>query len=218
MLLKVGGLKHRIGGRVVLDAPDWRQAAGDHSLILGASGSGKTTLINIVAGLVTPSEGSVVVDGSPMSALPPVRRDALRRRTIALVFQTLRLIPALSVRQNMALAQRVARGVGDAAEVERLIAAVGLKHRADARPRELSQGEGQRAAIARALAVRPKLLIADEPTSALDDANASAMVDLLLAAADETGATLLIATHDGRIRNRFARTVELAPPQLKAAA
>jgi putative ABC transport system ATP-binding protein len=218
MLIEVGGLKHRIGGRPVLDAPDWRQAAGEHALVLGPSGSGKTTLINIVAGLITPTQGLVTIDGQAITSLPAAKRDAVRRRTIGLVFQTLRLIPALNVRQNLALAQRIALGRSDGAEVDRLIAAVGIAHRADAKPRELSQGEGQRAAIARALATRPKLVIADEPTSALDDANAERVIDLLLATAEKTGATLLIATHDGRIRHRFARTIELAAPKLKAAA
>jgi putative ABC transport system ATP-binding protein len=134
----------------------------------------------------------------------------LRRETIGMVFQTLRLIPALTLRQNLSLAQTLARGRSDAAEAATLIARVGLAHRADARPRELSQGEGQRAAIARALAARPKLLVADEPTSALDDANATTMVDLLLESAAAQGSTLVIATHDRRIRDRFAHTLELA--------
>jgi putative ABC transport system ATP-binding protein len=114
------------------------------------------------------------------------------------------------LRQNLSLAQTLARGRSDAAEAATLIARVGLAHRADARPRELSQGEGQRAAIARALAARPKLLVADEPTSALDDANATTMVDLLLESAAAQGSTLVIATHDRRIRDRFAHTLELA--------
>jgi len=218
MLLEVRGLSHRIGDRAVLDAPDFALDAGEHALVLGPSGSGKTTLINVVAGLITPTAGTVVVDGRPMTSLPGAERDALRRQTIGLVFQTLRLIPALTVRQNLSLAQRVALGRSDAAEVDRLIAAVGVAHRADAKPRALSQGEGQRAAIARALAARPRLVVADEPTSALDDANAERVVDLLLATAGDTGATLLIATHDGRIRHRFGRTVELRPPHLLKAA
>lgn len=210
MLIEARGIVHRLGERTVLDLPDLTVDAGAHLLLLGPSGSGKTTLINILTGLITPTAGEVRIDGRSMSGATPAARDALRRETIGMVFQTLRLIPALTVRQNLSLAQTLARGRSDAAEAAALIARVGLAHRADARPRELSQGEGQRAAIARALAARPKLLVADEPTSALDDANATTMVDLLLESAAAQGSTLVIATHDRRIRDRFAHTLELA--------
>ncbi|WP_353217580.1 ATP-binding cassette domain-containing protein [Sandarakinorhabdus sp.] len=196
---------------------DWQLHAGQHALILGPSGSGKTSFINIVSGLLTPTAGELWVAGEAMSQLPPAGRDALRRRTIGLVFQTLRLIPALSVIGNLALAQQLALGRTDAAEIARLIDRVGLSHRADARPRQLSQGEGQRAAIARALCTKPRLLVADEPTSALDDSNAERMIDLMFEAADATAATLLIATHDGRIAHRFANRLDLAAPQAVAA-
>lgn len=210
MLIEARGIVHQLGERTVLDLPDLTVDAGAHLLLLGPSGSGKTTLINILTGLITPTAGEVRIDGRSMSGATPAARDALRRETIGMVFQTLRLIPALTVRQNLSLAQTLARGRSDAAEAAALIARVGLAHRADARPRELSQGEGQRAAIARALAARPKLLVADEPTSALDDANATTMVDLLLESAAAQGSTLVIATHDRRIRDRFAHTLELA--------
>ncbi|MDP2212439.1 ABC transporter ATP-binding protein [Phenylobacterium sp.] len=194
-------------------APAFAAARGEHTLLLGPSGSGKTTLINVITGLITPTSGEVKIDGTAMSALPAAQRDQLRRRTIGVVFQTLRLIAALTVRQNLALAQNLALGQTDAPTIDQLIAQVGLTHRADARPRELSQGEGQRAAIARALCAKPALVVADEPTSALDDANAGAMADLLLATAEATGATLLIATHDNRLRARFDRTLVLSAPQ-----
>ena len=147
-----------------------------------------------------------------MSALPPAARDGLRRRTIGLVFQTLRLIPALSVTDNLALAQQLAMGHVDRAAIAGMIDRVGLSHRAAARPRQLSQGEGQRAAIARALITKPRLVVADEPTSALDDANAARMIDLMFDVADATGATLLVATHDGRIAHRFANRLNLVAP------
>jgi putative ABC transport system ATP-binding protein len=217
MLIEVRGLSHRIGRRTVLDVADFSAERGEHLLLLGPSGSGKSTLINIVTGLITPSAGEVVVDGAPMSALPPAQRDALRRRRIGVVFQTLRLISAISVRQNLALAQHIANGRVDRSLIDSLIERVGLSHRADARPRELSQGEAQRAAIARALCTGPKLVVADEPTSALDDANAEAMADLLLGVAQASGATLLIATHDNRLKGRFARTLTLSPPAMAAA-
>lgn len=197
---------------------DWQQQTGEHTLVLGPSGSGKTTLINVITGLITPHKGHAFIDGVDMTALSADARDALRRRTIGLVFQTLRLIPALTVRQNLALAQTIGRDTHDAADIDRLIGWVGLAHRADAKPRTLSQGEGQRAAIARALITRPRLVVADEPTSALDDSNAMAMIDLLFETAADTGATLLVATHDHRIRSRFAQVMTLNPPAAQAAA
>ncbi len=217
-LVRADVVRHRVGGREILALDAMRLAPGAHGLLLGRSGAGKSTLVNILCGLITPSHGDVFIDGAPMSQLPPTDRDALRRRTIGLVFQSLRLIPALSVRDNLLLAQRLGRGTRDDAHVQSLIDSVGIGHRADAKPRQLSQGEAQRAAIARALVTRPKLVIADEPTSALDDANAAAILDLLFATAADTGASLLVATHDNRIRSRFAETVVLESPALKAAA
>lgn len=211
-LIEASRLMHRRDGRTVLALGDWRLSAGEHALVLGPSGSGKTTFINIVTGLLTPTEGRLAVAGEMMSQLAPAARDDLRKRSIGLVFQTLRLIPALSVADNIALAQHVATGRSDPAAVTTMIARVGLSHRADAKPRALSQGEGQRAAIARALIARPKLVVADEPTSALDDANAAAMIDLLFEAAEATGATLLVATHDGRIAGRFGNRLMLEAP------
>jgi putative ABC transport system ATP-binding protein len=213
VLIDASSITHRRDGRSVLALGDWRLQAGEHALVLGPSGSGKTTFINIVTGLLTPSEGRLDIAGEPMSRLAPAARDDLRKRTIGLVFQTLRLIPALTVTENIALAQHVATGRSDAAAVKAMIARVGLAHRADAKPRALSQGEGQRAAIARALIARPKLVVADEPTSALDDANAAAMIDLLFESAEATGATLLVATHDGRIAGRFANRLMLQAPE-----
>jgi putative ABC transport system ATP-binding protein len=220
-LVEARGLSHnRADGnttRCVLQIGDWQLNSGAHALLLGPSGSGKTSFINIVTGLLTPTHGELLVAGEPMSALPPAGRDALRRRTIGLVFQTLRLIPALSVTDNLALAQKLALGSADRAAIAQMIDRVGLSHRAAARPRQLSQGEGQRAAIARALITRPRLVVADEPTSALDDRNAARMIDLMFDVAAATGATLLVATHDGRIAERFANRLNLVAPQVQPA-
>ncbi|WP_310474993.1 ATP-binding cassette domain-containing protein [Sandarakinorhabdus sp.] len=216
-LVEARGLSHDRSGQCVLQIGDWQLNSGAHALLLGPSGSGKTSFINIVTGLLTPTHGDLLVAGEAMSALPPAGRDGLRRRTIGLVFQTLRLIPALSVTDNLALAQQLALGSVDRAAIAQMIDRVGLSHRAAARPRQLSQGEGQRAAIARALITRPRLVVADEPTSALDDANAARMIDLMFEVAAATGATLLVATHDGRIAERFANRLDLVAPPAKAA-
>lgn len=216
MLIALKDLRHEIAGRTVLDLPSFAADRGEHTLLIGPSGSGKTTLINAVTGLITPTAGTVTIDGEQMNALGAAARDRLRRRAIGVVFQTLRLIPALTVRQNLALAQTLAHGRTDQTIIDDLIGRVGLSHRADALPRQMSHGEGQRAAIARALATRPALLVADEPTSALDDANAQRICDLLLETASAQGATLLIATHDNRLRDRFDRVLALQPPEVAA--
>jgi putative ABC transport system ATP-binding protein len=145
-----------------------------------------------------------------MSTLDQARRDALRREHIGVVFQTLRLVSALSVRANLLLAQKLARRARSSTEVNFLLEQLGLTHRASAKPSELSQGEAQRAAIARALIARPSLLIADEPTSALDDANTDNVARLLTNSAAAHGSTLLISTHDARLKAHVARIIELS--------
>lgn len=208
-ILDIRGLTFGHDTHRVFGGFDLVQGAGAHRLLLGPSGSGKTTLIHLIAGLLTPERGTIAVDGEEMSGLPPARRDDLRRRKIGVVFQTLRLVAALDVTANLLLAQRLAGQRPDATEVIALLDELGLSHRLHARPRELSQGEAQRAAIARALVARPKLLIADEPTSALDDANAERVARLLVDTANTHGSTLLVATHDSRMKAHIPDTVAL---------
>ncbi len=210
-LLDLQHVSFRQGQSDILQNLSFQMPRGGHRLLLGPSGSGKTTLINLIAGLYTPDSGSIRIAGTDMASLPRPARDALRRRHIGIIFQTLRLVSALSLRGNLQLAQRLAGKPRDGAEIDRLLAALGLRHRADAALRQLSQGEAQRAAIARALAARPDLLLADEPTSALDDANADRVAKLLLETAAATGTTLLIATHDARLKAHIADVTELAP-------
>lgn len=209
-ILNIRGLTFGHDTHRVFDGFDLVQKAGEHRLLLGPSGSGKTTLIHLIAGLLTPARGTIAVDGEEIGGLPPARRDDLRRRKIGVVFQTLRLVAALDVTANLLLAQRLAGQRPDPAEVVALLDELGLSHRLYARPRELSQGEAQRAAVARALVARPKLLIADEPTSALDDANAERVARLLVDTANTHGSTLLVATHDSRMKAHIPDAVALA--------
>jgi putative ABC transport system ATP-binding protein len=183
--------------------------AGETTLLLGPSGSGKTTLLSVLAGLLKPDEGRVTLDGQDLYALPARKRDRARGRNYGFVFQTLHLLPALSLRRNIALAAAMAGLKPDAARIERLIGALGLEGKAHRRPDALSQGEQQRAAIARAVLNGPRIILADEPTSALDDANAETVMTLLTQQARETGAALLVATHDHRITSHFKNVVRL---------
>jgi putative ABC transport system ATP-binding protein len=191
--------------------------AGEKILILGPSGSGKTTLLSVLAGLLKPQEGHVLFEGQDFYALPARGRDHLRGKNFGFVFQTLHLLPSLTLRQNILLAADMADLKADAGRLEHLVTALGLEGKLQRKPDALSQGEQQRAAIARAVLNHPKIILADEPTSALDDANAEAVMGLLNKQANDAGAALLIATHDQRIAHHFKNIIRL-DVQIKEAA
>jgi putative ABC transport system ATP-binding protein len=163
----------------------------------------------VIAGLATPTEGTVRIAGEDVTRLAPALRDAFRARKIGLVLQTLHLIGVVSVRDNLRLAQHLAGAPRDDARIEEVLASLGIAALAGARAQDISVGEAQRVAIARAVVNHPALILADEPTSALDDANCDKALTLLLEQAAGCGATLLVATHDSRIRDRFARRLVL---------
>ncbi|KEO90953.1 hypothetical protein EH31_07925 [Erythrobacter longus] len=202
MQLDVRNVCLTYGDTPILNDTSFTLEPGEHALLLGASGSGKSSLLNIICGLQTPLSGSVSLGGEPVG-------DAVRKAHMGVIFQTLRLVSALNVRANLMLAQKLANGSPDGAKVDATLDQLGIAHRASARPFELSQGEAQRAAIARALVVSPKLLIADEPTSALDKGNTRIVAKMLIDAARNAGASLLVATHDDRLASHFARTLTL---------
>ena len=166
----------------------------------GPSGCGKSTVLHILAGLIVPTQGSVTVAGSDLRALSEGERDRWRGRTVGLVPQRLHLVGALDVRDNLRLAQTLPGLPLDDTRITALLEAVGVADLAHRFPRELSQGQAQRVAIARAVANRPALLLADEPTANLDDAHAARALELLRAQAVEAGATLVVASHDYRVK------------------
>ena len=215
MLLQVSNVGKLYGNTRVLRDAAFTLGPQERALLLGPSGSGKSTLINIICGLQSPDSGCVSIDGQTIAdAGGAAKADHVRRHTLGIVFQTLRLISALSLRANLALAQRLQTGSVDDAMIDETLQRLGITHRANARPFELSQGEAQRAAIARAIVVRPKLLIADEPTSALDRTNAETVAKLLIDLSEETGTALLVATHDDRLTPFFSRTLRLENGQI----
>ena len=211
--VRVSGLRHEFDGRLVLDIADWTVSPGGHCLVLGPSGSGKTTLLNVLAGLLRPTAGIISISGQDIGALGPSELDVFRGRHIGIVFQTLHLVSALSVADNLHLARYLARLPRDESRLHRVLDSLGLGTLAAARPRTLSQGEAQRVAIARAVINDPTVILADEPTSALDDDNAEQVLNLLTEQAEVCGATLVIATHDRRIRDRFGALLELGGPE-----
>jgi putative ABC transport system ATP-binding protein len=206
-MLLVRSLIHRYADRTVLRLDSLALAAGEHCALIGASGSGKTTLLHILAGILPPSAGNVLLDGDDLYAAR--RDDRWRAQRIGVVPQKLHLIESLTALDNVRLAQSLI-GRADDGAADRALAALALGEQRSRRPSRLSLGQQQRVAIARAVVNQPRLLLADEPTSALDDENAASAIALLLQAAQSCGALLLVATHDARIRSGFARVVDLA--------
>lgn len=204
-MFKIRNLRHVYNDTDVLQIRDWYSEQGEHWLVLGPSGSGKTTLLHILAGILKPSYGEVLVAGQPLTKLKPRELDRFRARHVGIVLQQLHLVDSLTVQGNVLLAQFFSRLPRDPERVREVLADLGLEDKAHAYPHELSFGQAQRVAVARAVVNRPTLLLADEPTSNLDDERCMQTLDLLEAQAAACRATLLIATHDQRIKSRFHR-------------
>ncbi len=184
---------------------------GEQVALVGASGSGKSTLLNIIGGIDTPTDGRVIVAGREVTSLGDREMTRLRREVIGIVFQFFNLMPTLSVVENVMLPAELA-GANRAESREHameLLRRVGMEHRADHIPNELSGGEMQRTAIARALINRPQILLADEPTGNLDSANGAIVLDMLQEMASVNALTLVMATHDRSIAGRAGRIIEM---------
>jgi ABC-type lipoprotein export system ATPase subunit len=199
---------------IALAGVDLAVPANDHVALLGRSGSGKTTLLHVLGGLIVPGAGRVLWKGEPLSSLDAAARGAARAGAIGYVFQGSNLLPNLSVWENVAFADLIARerdGTGHRdLGPDALLALVGLPHKAEALPAELSGGEAQRVAIARALVQQPELLLCDEPTGHLDSDTGERVLKLIEALRDELEFALVIATHDADVAARARRTIELA--------
>lgn len=208
-MFEIENLRHRYGDAPVLSIPDWKASAGEHWLLTGASGSGKTTVLHVLAGILRPTEGRVKVNGCVLDELSGAALDRFRGRHVGLVPQRLHLVASLSVLDNLRLAQYLAGLPQDEARAREVLGALSLETWADARLPALSQGQAQRAAIARAVVNRPRLLLADEPTAHLDDPHCAQVIHLLESQAAACGATLVIATHDQRVRRRMGKEYRL---------
>ncbi len=210
-MLEVEQVVAGYGGRALARLPRLTVAAGEAALLLGPSGSGKTTLLLALAGLADVLGGEVRVDGEQPSRMTARVRDRWRGRSVGFVFQDLHLIAGLSTLDNVLLAPFSAGVAQDRPRALALLDELGLGDRAHRPAETLSRGQAQRAAIARAMLLRPKLILADEPTASLDDDACARAADLLLRAAVDTGAALVIATHDGRLRERIDVAVQAIP-------
>jgi putative ABC transport system ATP-binding protein len=199
-----------------LDDVSLEVPAGQFLAVMGRSGSGKSTLLNLIAGIDTPTSGEVWVDGRDLAQMDDHALTALRRGTISLVFQFFNLLTPLDVRENVALPALLSgrREKEALAEADRLLEAVGLSDRARSRPHSLSGGEMQRAAIARALVHRPRVLLADEPTGNLDTRAASQVLALMRDLSAAAGTTVILVTHSQEAAAVAERVVEMRDGRL----
>jgi putative ABC transport system ATP-binding protein len=181
----------------------------EHQLLMGPSGSGKTTLLGILSGLLSPVEGVVEALNVPLKDMTISQLSVFRARNFGFVFQDHHLVSSLTLEDNLALAQQLADVPIDSNWVNQLLHSLGLTGLRQAKPSRLSHGEAQRAAIARAVVTRPPLILADEPTSALDDENADRVMGLLNTLCETSGSTMLVASHDNRLKPFFSQSLEL---------
>ncbi|NOC44599.1 MULTISPECIES: ABC transporter ATP-binding protein [unclassified Ruegeria] len=196
------------GGRPVLRDVSLTLDEGQTLALTGESGSGKSTLLNLAAALDCFDSGEIILNRTPLSHLDDAGRAELRRSQLSLVFQQFNLIPSLTVAQNLSFHARLA-DAEDAGWTAHLTERLGLSDLLDRYPENLSGGQQQRVAIGRAMAARPKLLLADEPTGNLDETASARVLDLMLALVADTGAALLLVTHSQQIAARLDRTVQL---------
>lgn len=193
----------------ILDIPHFELAASEQMVLLGPSGCGKTTLLHVIAGISGTDAGKIVLDGVDLSRLSEAGRDRFRAAKMGYVFQTFNLLPAFTALENVLLGMAFGRGRKDVARANRLLERVGVHHRAQHKPNALSVGEQQRVAVARALANRPRLLLADEPTANVDPANQQIVIDLIRETCREENIALLMVTHAMEVASQFSRVDRL---------
>lgn len=189
--------------------PDIACQRGEHWLLLGQSGSGKTTLLHLLGGLLSPKSGAVMVGGTDLASLSGGARDRFRGQRVGIIFQQSHFVRALTVEENLLLAQQLAGLAPDRKRARNLLDQLNVGHKTHSKPDQLSVGEQQRVAIARAVINQPAVILADEPTSALDDSNCDEVLQLLQTEANAVEAALLIVTHDGRLKNKFSNSIQL---------
>ncbi len=212
-LLDINNLQKRYTGpdgdsHLVVDVPSFALDEREQVALSGESGSGKTTFLNLIAGILKPDAGRIVLAGQEMSGLPESSRDRLRATSIGYIFQTFNLLQGYTCLENVLLGMSFGPGA-DRDFARTLLKRVGLEQRLNHHPRQLSTGQQQRVAVARALANRPKLVLADEPTGNLDHRNAREALDLIRGACKENGAALLLVSHDREVLGSFDKQEDL---------
>jgi putative ABC transport system ATP-binding protein len=193
----------------VLDIPSFSIAAAEQVILLGESGGGKTTLLHCIAGIMQPTSGTIMLDGVELTRLSEAGRDRVRAAKIGYVFQTFNLMPGFTALENVRLGMTFGDGKHDIQRARTLLQRVGLGEREHHRPSQLSVGQQQRVAVARALANRPKLLLADEPTANIDPQNQQRIIDLIRETCQEEQVALLMVTHSMHVAEQFPRVDRL---------
>jgi putative ABC transport system ATP-binding protein len=202
-MIAIKSVAHSYARQKKLRFKDWDINRGEQWLLLGDSGSGKSTLLNILTGILEPQQGEVLINQTNLYKLPGRKRDSFRGQNIGMIFQTPHLVKSLTVKENLLIAQSFARLREDVKRIEEVLSSLGIEDKKNSYPHELSQGQLQRVSIARAVINKPALLVADEPTSSLDDRNTAAVLELLIRQSKLTNSTLVVATHDKRVKDQF---------------
>lgn len=208
-MIELRNAHHRYNFSTDILLPDLTANRGEHLLIIGLSGSGKSTLLHILAGLLRPSEGLLKVNGTEIYNLSESARDKFRGKNIGIIFQQMHLIDSLTVLENIKIAQYMAGEPSDIPKVKKICGQLEIGDKLHNYVDQLSEGQRQRVCIARAVVNDPVLILADEPTSSLDDKRADSVVKLLFEQASEHNATLIISTHDSRVKGHFENVINL---------
>lgn len=193
----------------ILHIPSYEVDAGEQVVLIGRSGGGKTTFLHSVAGITTIDSGKILFESNEIQALPEEARDRFRANNIGYVYQTFNLLSPFTALENVLLGMTFSKGKTDKEYASWLLDRVGLSHRLTHKPDALSVGEQQRVAVARALANRPKLLLADEPTANIDPANQQSIIDLICETCDENDVALIMVTHSMEVAGQFSRVDKL---------
>lgn len=208
-MISTSGLKYSYNRQTSFDFPDIHIDEKETLLVLGKSGVGKTTLLHLLGGLMKPKSGDITIDGESIKTKSEAQLDKFRGKNIGIVFQQNHFIESLTVLENVMIAQTLIGEKADKARALSLLERLGLKGKEYKKTNEISHGEKQRVAIARAIINKPKLILADEPSSALDDDNCKAVVKLLQEQAAIEHSSLIIVTHDGRLKDIVKKQIIL---------
>lgn len=208
-MISTSGITFSYSNDQLFHMPDLYCEAGNTILITGDSGKGKTTYLHILAGLLKPNTGEILIDKTNMVGLSESKSDKFRGKNIGLVLQKSHFVASLTVLENLEMASWLATGKKNTARAKELLAKLDIANQANKLPSQLSIGQQQRVSIARALMNDPKVLLADEPTSSLDDKNAEKVIQLLTDLSKEYKAALVIVTHDARIKERFINKITM---------